>query len=219
MAQTLEGVRDPGLEAEARALYSARLPYHNFDHILDTLQAAATIVDRCRAENIRVDVAVVYYALLFHDAGYHEDHRARGFQTKERYSAALAEPVLRRHGVAAGHIEKTANAILATERDAVFVSAEQKAVRAADLSGLAADYPRFVQSSLKLKREHEVLYQSELSWPEWQAMSREVLGHYLKQEIRLTSYYHDECGDSAFHKAVRANLTRLLQEPREPAAA
>ena len=46
----------------------------------------------------------------------------------------------------------------------------------------------------------------------------EVLGFYLTQEISLTSYFRDDTGESAFHKSVRANLTRLLSEPREPTA-
>src|SRR5690606_30082592 len=135
---------------------------------------------------------------------------------KERYSAVLAEPVLRRFGVSSAQIEKTTSAILATERDASFVTAEQKAVRAADLSGLAAPYPVFLQSSIKLKREHEFLHHRALTWHAWKEVTREVLGFYLAQEIRLTSYYHDETGESAFHKSVRANLAQLLREEREP---
>lgn len=214
--QALSALRNTQLEAEARALYSPTLPYHNFDHIQDTLESAAKVIERCREENIRIDAEVVYYALLFHDAGYQDDHLARGFATKERYSAALAEPILRRHGVSPSQVDKTVAAILATERDAVCISAEQKAVRAADLSGLAADFPRFLRSSLSLKREHELLFQRKLSWPEWQTSSAEVLGHYLTQEIRLTSYFHDGKGESSFHKAVRSNLNRLLAEPDEP---
>ncbi len=215
--QALSGIRNPQLEAQARALYSDALPYHNFDHIQDTLQSAAMVVERCQEEHIRIDTEVVYFALLFHDAGYQDDHLARGFASKERYSAALAEPILRHHGVSAAQLEKTVAAILATERDALCVSAEQKAVRAADLSGLAADYPRFLLSSLRLKREHELLYGRTLSWADWQNTSRDVLGHYLTQEIRLTSYFHDGHGESSFHKAVRTNLRRLLAEPGEPA--
>ena len=165
---------------------------------------------------MRIQVDVVYYALLFHDAGYHDDHRHLGYATKERYAAALAEPILRRCGVAATQLEKTALAILATERDGAYVSAEQKPVRAADLAGLAADYPRFLDSSLKLKAEYELLHATTLSWPAWQANSREVLTHYLSQDIRLTSYYHNDSGESAFHHAVRENLARLMAEPREP---
>ena len=193
------------------------LPYHNFAHVNNTLAAAEVILAHCREEHIRVDPKVVYFALLFHDAGYHEDHLSLGYVTKERYSAALATAALAAHGATTQQIDKTVSAILATERDGSFVSAEQKAVRAADLSGMAAPWREFLTSSLKLKREHEVLHGKPLAWPDWQAVSREVLGFYLTQEIRLTSYFHDAGGESAFHGAVRANLARLLAEPREPA--
>ena len=215
--QALPDIRNSQLEAQARALYSDALPYHNFDHVQDTLESAAMVIERCREEHIRIDVEVVYFALLFHDAGYQEDHLALGFASKERYAAALAEPILHLHGVSAAQVQKTLTAILATERDALCVSAEQKAVRAADLSGLAADYPRFLRSSLRLKREHELLYGRVLGWADWQKTSREVLGHYLTQEIRLTSYFHNGHGESSFHKAVRNNLDLLLAEPSEPA--
>ena len=217
MNSVLQSIRDHALEAEAQALYSDTLPYHNFAHVQDTLAAAELILVRCREENIRVDSEVVYFALLFHDAGYQDDHHAHGCKTKERYSTVLATPILRRYGVTNAQLEKTVSAILATERDGAFISAEQKAVRAADLSGLAADYPDFLRSSLKLKREFEFLHKRALDWPGWLQVSREVLGFYLTQEIRLTSYFRDDTGESTFHKSVRANLTRLLSEPREPA--
>ncbi|MGR8921215.1 MAG: hypothetical protein ACU85V_16490, partial [Gammaproteobacteria bacterium] len=205
----LDSVRNPALEAAAAELYSADLPYHNFEHIEDTLAAAAVIVARCQDEHIRINTGVVYYALLLHDAGYHEDHRALGYATKEAYSAALADELLERFEVSESERRKTHAAILATERDASFVSAEQKAVRAADLSGMAADYPDFLVKSLNLKREFELLHGRELSWPEWQENSREVLGFYLGQEIRLTSYFYNDSGESDFHTAVRRNLDRL----------
>jgi predicted metal-dependent HD superfamily phosphohydrolase len=212
----LSPIRDPQLEAKARALYSEELPYHNFSHILDTLSSADLILERCARENIRIDARVVYFALLFHDAGYHEDHAAKGFANKELYSVDLAQRCLREHGISASLVGKVSKAILATERNAKFVSAEHKAVRAADLSGLAAAYERFLESSLKLKQEHEYLHDEPISWPSWQSVSREVIGFYLSQEIRLTSYFHDENGESAFHKSLRENLARLLSEPSEP---
>lgn len=216
MNRLLESFRDPALEAAAEALYSERLPYHNFEHILDTLDAAAVILERCKLENIRINPEVVYYALLFHDAGYQDDHKALGFQTKEAYSASLAEQALAAAGIASSVQRKTIDAILATERDARFISAEQKAVRAADLSGMAADYPDFLQKSLRLKQEVAVLHGKNLTWSAWQATSNEVLSFYLGQDIRLTSYFFDESGESQFHSAVRRNLRMLLAETSEP---
>ncbi|MSR14466.1 MAG: hypothetical protein EXR86_07865 [Gammaproteobacteria bacterium] len=65
-------ILDLDLEAEAARLYSESLPYHNFRHILVTIAAADKLLARCEEEGIRVEPKVVYYALLFHDAGYHE---------------------------------------------------------------------------------------------------------------------------------------------------
>lgn len=219
MPGEIDSVRDQSLDLEAVALYSDQLPYHNFEHVQDTLTAANAIIERCRVEHIRLDAEVVYYALLFHDAGYHKDHLALGHRNKEAYSAELAEQALGKRSINAGIIEKTVAAILATERDATFVSAEQKVVRAADLSGMGEPYPDFLKKSLKLKREYEVLNQTKLDWAGWQRISRDVLGFYLRQEIRLTSYFYDESGESAFHQAVRSNLQQLLLEPNEPTLA
>jgi hypothetical protein len=216
MKGTLTSIRNAALEARAATLYSPRLPYHNFEHIEETLAAAVVITGRCAAENIRINNEVVYYALLFHDAGYHEDHRALGFDTKEAYSATLAEKVLVEFAIVEPQIRKTVGAIRATERDASFISVEQKAVRAADLSGMAAPYEEFLLKSLKLKREFEIIYGNSLEWRAWQETSREVLSFYLSQEIRLTSYFHNEFGESGFHSALRENLRRLLAEAVEP---
>ena len=98
----LNDIRDAQLEAKAKALYSDELPYHNFSHILDTLNSAGIILTRCVRENIRIDARAVYFALLFHDAGYHEDHAAKGYKNKELYSVKLAQEILReRFNVAA----------------------------------------------------------------------------------------------------------------------
>ena len=200
-------------------MYSDRLPYHNFGHIEGTLAAADKIAGRCQAEGIRIDLEVVYFALLFHDAGYQDDHRQLGYHTKEDYAAALATTALRERGALASQIEKVISAIMSTERNASFVSVEQKAVRAADLSGMAAPYDEFLRSSLNLKREFKVLYGKELRWEEWQETSREVLEFYMNQEIRLTSYFYNESRESEFHTAVKRNLDRLLLEASAPQVA
>jgi predicted metal-dependent HD superfamily phosphohydrolase len=208
----ISAVRDPELEGAAKRLYSDTLPYHNFRHVLDTLKAADTIIGHCLEEGIRVDEKVVYYALLFHDAGFQENHDALGYECKEAYSAKLAADMLDERGIYANIIGKVTAAILSTRREAKFVSVEQKAVRAADLSGLAGDYETFHKNSRNLKSEYELLAGEALTWAEWVDKAAETIRIYLMQEIRLTSYFTDEDGESAFHQAVRKNLVRLLEE-------
>jgi hypothetical protein len=100
-------------------------------------------VERCLREGVPIYGEVVYYALLFHDAGYHEDHISKGFTSKEEYSAHLAVQCLRAEAIPEDTIKRVIAAILSTERDAQFNSNEEKAVRAADHAGLASDYTTF----------------------------------------------------------------------------
>ena len=205
-------IRDLDLEKEIEPLYDAELAYHNFQHVIDTIRAADNIIGRCIEEGIRVDHRVVYFALLFHDAGFRDDHVALGFSTKEDYSADLAADRLGLRGESPKTIEKVVAAILSTHKDANFVTAEQKAVRAADLSGLAADYAIFQQNFANLKAEYELFNATNLNWSSWVQIASKTISFYLAQEIRLTSYFVNEHGESAFHKAVRENLERLAAE-------
>ena len=206
-------MRDPKLEQMVATLYSDTLPYHNFGHALTVTAAGEEIVRRCHQEGIRIEDDVVYYALLFHDAGYHEDHLALGYASKEAYSAQLARDMLAEFGIGPSKIAKVAAAIMSTMRDASFRTTEQKAVRAADLSGLAADYPTFLHNSRLLRREIEILTGKPLTWSAWVAQVARTMQFYLGQEIRLTSYYVNDQGESAFHRAVEKNLAQLLREP------
>jgi hypothetical protein len=138
-----DGIRNPHLEKVAAELYSDQMPYHNFNHVLGTLAAAELLVERCLKEDIPITGEVVYYALLFHDAGYHENHFSKGFTSKEEHSAHLAVQCLRAEAIPEDTIERVIAAILSTQRDAQFTSNEEKAVRAADLAGLASDYKNF----------------------------------------------------------------------------
>jgi len=209
---SISKIRDLSLEQEVEALYSAELTYHNFQHAIDTIRAAEHITARCIEEGIRVDHRVVYFALLFHDAGFREDHLALGFSTKEAYSAELAANRLGERGESQRIINKVVAAILSTHKDASFITVEQKAVRAADLSGLAADYEVFLKNSADLKAEYELFNDTSISWGSWVDIVRKSVQFYLSQEIRLTSYYVNEHGESAFHQAVRQNLERIIAE-------
>jgi len=204
--------RDETLETRVARLYDQALPYHNFGHALETVRAGAEIVAHCREDGVPIDEDVVYYALLLHDAGYHEDHLLKGYRSKEDYSAALASTVLAEHRVPQATIDKVIAAIEATQRNATFKTNEEKAVRAADLAGLAADYVTFKSNSEKLKAEWERLNGRALSWTDWIAQTSEVVDFFLGQDIRLTRYYADEYGESVFHKRTRRNLERLRAE-------
>lgn len=201
----------------AEELYDSAMPYHNFGHARYVAGEAARIVDKCRKEHVDIDADAVYLAALFHDAGYHKDHVKLGFETKEAYSAHLADQVLREAGIDEETLDKVRDAILATHYEAHCSSNEAKAVRAADLSGLAADYAVFKENAEKLRVEHELLAGDKVAWPAWKHRVLENVELYLQEDMHLTGDYYDERGESVFHKRTRANLTQLLADTSAPA--
>ncbi len=205
-------IRNAHLEQVAAELYSDQMPYHSFSHVLGTLAAGAVLVERCLKEGVPIHGEVVYYALLFHDAGYHENHISKGFTSKEEYSAHLAVQCLHAEAIPEDTIKRVVAAILSTQRDAQFTSNEEKAVRAADLAGLASDYETFRSNVKKLHQECEMLTGRKVAWDEWKTSVKETIRFYLSQEIRLTK---PDCGldnVAIFYAQANRNLSRLLSE-------
>ena len=209
-------MRDSDLEQAASEYYSPNLPYHNFGHALSAAMTGLQIAKDCRLENIPIDEAIVYCALLFHDAGYHQDHEKMGFDTKEALSAHIARDVLEKKSQPTGFIEKVEKAILCTTRDARCTTTEENAVRAADLSGLAAEYTVFRSNTVLLKQEFEILHGQEVGWEQWIERATTIIGGYLSQELRLTQFYSGQPGHSPFHKKIQQNLLQLNAEISPP---
>jgi len=202
--------RDPDLEKQVAGLYDQHLPYHNFGHVLRVMNAGEKILAQCRSEGVVVDEDVVYYAILLHDAGFQEDHDALGFASKEAYSAHLAGELLRKRHVGKDVVARVQDAILCTHVDARCTSNEDKLVRLADLSGMAADYPRFKADTLALKRESEMLNGDSIDWAQWKAQAGTRINDYLQQDLDLVSDYYDVDGNSVFRSKVQDNLESLM---------
>lgn len=205
-------MRDPKIEELAERFYDEGLPYHNFTHALEAMKSGLAVVARCRKAGIPVKEKVVYYALLFHDAGFIEDHRKKGFESKEAYSASIARHCL----TAAGHppslITEVELAILGTHRQARPHTTETKAVRAADLAQLAADYPIFKKNAMKLREESERFGGVKIPWTEWREKVRQELEFYLSQNLYLTEDPQSDPESHEFHVRARANLKKLLED-------
>jgi predicted metal-dependent HD superfamily phosphohydrolase len=206
-------VAKPTVEEAAAALYDPVLPYHNFRHALAVAEEGRRIVDRCRAAGIVIDADVVHYACLLHDAGYRDDHAARGFESKEAYSAELAADVLDRCGVDRRVAAAVREAILSTHCDAHCASVEARAVRAADLSGLGADFASFRDDAVKLKHEHEIMTGEDLPWDTWREVACRRIAAFLRERLDLTAADVDASGDSVLAVRARENVRRLLAEP------
>ena len=205
-------MHDKQLEKIASAMYEPKMPYHNFGHAITVTRFSEGIIEKCRGEGIPIDESVVYYALLFHDAGYHEDHLALGFETKEAYSADLSEKALRDHGVDDETIEKVKAAILSTHIDAKCFSNEDKVVRMSDISNLGSDYKEFKLNTVRLMEEHQLMKNVTVEWEAWKNSAKKTLELVLRESMDVTSDYYDEDGNSVFHATAMENLAKLLDD-------
>lgn len=205
--------RDPELEQAAAALYDARLPYHNFGHALANIDASQGLLDRCHRENIFVDVAVVYAALLFHDAGYQDDHHAHGCVSKEAWSAELAGVALRRRSAPPAQIRAVQACILSTRCGVPCQTLEARIVKAADLSGLALGYEAFLQNARRLWHEQVLLTGADVAWACWREQAAEVIERYVAEDLGVTPACYADDGQTWLAKAARANSARLREQP------
>ncbi|MDX1411058.1 MAG: HD domain-containing protein [Nitrospirales bacterium] len=209
-------MRDADLEQAASEYYNPELPYHNFGHALSAALTGLKIAQECRDENIPIDDSIVYCALLFHDAGYHQDHEKLGFESKEALSAKIARDILEKKSYPDGFIDNVEKAILCTTREASCTTTEENAVRAADLSGLAAEFSVFRRNTELLKQEFEILYSQKIEWEQWIERATTIIGGYLRQELRLTQFYSGQPGQSPFHQKIKQNLFQLNAEVLPP---
>ena len=195
----------------AKELYG-NIPYHNFDHASEAVELGYEIIAKCQASGIEVDSDLVRYSLLFHDAGYHKDHEKEGFNSKEEYSAHLAGEALKSLDVSGETIENVKKCIISTHKDEEFNAVEEKIVRAADLVGLAGEYDQFRKNAIKLKEESEIISGNKISWEDWKRGVEDIIGFYLKQDIRLTECYKDKDGGSIFHNKTKKNLEKFMND-------
>ena len=208
-------MRDEKIENIAARLYDPKLNYHNFEHIRYVMDEGNKILAKCKDEGVEIDETVVYYAILFHDAGFIEDHISKGFDSKEAYSADLAAKNLQGNGVDQDTVQKVKQAIMATHVDALCLTNEDKAVRAADLAGLAADYELFKKNTIDLKNELEMMNGKKVTWDQWKALAADRIEMFLREELYLTSDYYNEQGESKFHLNTRKNIYKLQQDNSE----
>lgn len=196
----------------AEPYYSSEIPYHNFSHVKDTLEAADELFTRCNEYGIEINEEIVNAALAFHDAFYHKDEQELGFDSKEDLSKQVAKIELLEQDYGEEFISEVENCIEAT-KPAVFPETnEEIAVRASDLRGLMGDYDEFIQNTEALRKEHKVLNGSEPDYEQWVEGVLNTLHHYASQDLRLTPEHDTEDGLSEFHSILGRNIGQFINE-------
>jgi predicted metal-dependent HD superfamily phosphohydrolase len=195
----------------ARNLYNSRLHYHNFKHVIDTLNYAEKILKQCDKRKISYDEKVICHAVLFHDAGYYINHVKKGFESKEAYSAFLAENILSEAGEPEKHIKDVVNAVLCTHMNGKCYSTNEMIVRAADLSGLTAPYEKFKKNSIDLYKERELLSGKKITWEKYKDEVFNIIRNFLKSQIKLDIGMFSSA-NYMFHTRVFQNLDKLMKD-------
>lgn len=204
--------KEPSLE-EAASKYYAEIPFHNFDHIKDVLEYAEGAMEEYEKEGIAIDKEAVKKALLFHDAGYHENHKDKGFDTKEEYSAAIAENELKKAGYSLEFIDVVKASILATMKNGQFFTKEHKMARIADISNMAGEYEKFLDCNLRLKNEIKYMNNKNFSWDEWKKMTKNIMEFYMGQDESMAiTDKRDGKRKTYFYNGIKQNLEKFLSE-------
>ena len=212
MKNVFKKIRDEKAEVSARKLYSKKLAFHNFFHVIETLKFANKIVNSLVTKLSTINLETIYYALLFHDAGYAEDQTCLGYADKEWYSAALAEEYLLGRGMSPVDVSKVTLAIRATHINAECRNLEEEVVRGADISGMAAPYNDFLEMSRVIRAEQEYLIGAKISWANWVRGSEVNLKPYLHEKISCGELFIKSNEPSLFNQRLTSNIKQLKQE-------
>ena len=102
---------------------------------------------------------------------------------------------------------------MATQEIPCLETAEDCAVRAADLFNLAAEYEVFFRNAKRLHQEIALLQGRAIPWEKWKELVNQKLTIFLSQDIPLTEYFRGRPGESVFHRRLQANLSRFNREP------
>jgi len=179
---------------------------------METLEFANKILSSHLIEHSAVNLETIYYALLFHDAGYIKNQQFLGYADKESYSAALAKKYLSGFGMPASDIYKITLAIKATHITAECRNLEEEIVRGADISGMAAPYDDFLKMSKAIKAEQEYLMGGGISWKNWVQGSEINLSPYLNEKISCGELFTKSNVPSLFNQRLGANIKQLKRE-------
>lgn len=198
----------------AAGYYSQELPYHNFNHAVSAAQEGRRLAKLCRAEGLSPNEQVINLALLFHDAGYHEDHAALGFESKEAYSADIARRELTRMGVESSMVGMVCHAILGTRipHGHLCRSLEDLIVRRADVVNIGGPFQPFFANTILLWHEWDMM-NNHKTWPQWQEFNNYILSHYLDERLAVWKGDLLPDGKSKFVSQLGRNLEQLMKEP------
>ena len=154
----------------AEGHYRPDFQYHGWGHALDVAHGTEVISDKLQSRGYTIVKGALAIAGAWHDAGYHEDHMQKGFDTKEEYSASLLEKYLENRPM--GEFERAIalNAIVATWSG--FEGARtpyELILHRADIANIGGPEDEFLANSVKLWQERILTSGKQIAWDEYVA--------------------------------------------------
>lgn len=226
--ETIE--KDPLQETIENLLFAAQFyyeditewPFHNYQHMLETLKATTDIADECASNGLILNRRVLYAAAVFHDAGYHSEEALK-FKCKEKYSAHLAAMVLPELDYSPEEIKHVQECIMATEynigdpkleaKERLFWqhSDEAKALVRADLINMTWDYREAKQKMIDFWYESKYK-DPKIVFTNWAPKAIKILRGYNSRYLALGPWDKIEGHESKFHVLVDGNIIRLEKD-------
>lgn len=201
---------------------SERMPYHNDEHMFFVHDKVVEYGEYCKENGQEVDMFALRLAAILHDANYHEDLSyasskfiSRGFikepfESKEAYSAWSGDILLESYGVSLETRKKVKSYILATDFQNDPETLEEKILVRADLDNIAGPRSTFLENTLKLVREAELMSGPKNPF-ERISFSYNVLQEYLSKDLCFGDFDRDFYYKT-FKKPALANTARITEQ-------
>jgi hypothetical protein len=219
---TLDEEQVEELISAARKYYTDRLPYHNWDHAVATIDGVDKIADKLVGYNVTIAHNALRIAAAWHDAGYHENHSTKGFVTKEDYSAALLDEHLRHEPVEPLFRKLMHTAIVSTwHLHPELRTPPQMILHRADTANIGGSTDEFIGNNILLFREAQVRGHS-TTWSQHVAQSDQFIKLLVAEHDHESLLQNVEAEDSTvdvydipFREAAFRNLEALygIDEP------
>jgi hypothetical protein len=207
----VSGFESPGELAliwdAARSHYDDRLKVHNFGHAKDVVWTAMRLADECEPTGTSfVNRKLIITAALFHDAGYHIDHRAFGLNSAEALSLLMLmkEPTLDRFSFT--EIEQAGRLVMVTQKDMKPRTLEEKIMVRADIENIGTD--SFWQRTLELGIEARQIKEAQgqiYLWDSHAENNLKALAAYLDHDLTTGG-----SSDEPWRRQATMNFSRYL---------
>lgn len=205
--------------AAAERHYSPDHPYHNYEtHAVPVAEGVRTIAAKLAMQGIIIPTGALVIAAHWHDAEHHQDHRAKGYMTKEEYSAHMVEMYLEDKPVTKAQGIIIQDSILATEHNFWRHRYPYETIlHRADIENIGGPTIFFLQNVALLYKE-ALIHDATLSWDEYVTGAVEFLQTVIDEHDEESRWHNlnredttVDVHDTPFRAAAESNIAALLQ--------